>query len=910
MKIVNFEGVPHTVLREREDWGLKIYDLVPPPRRLWADQTPPPALRMEIDPFKTQPVPSPAQALVSATDKDSWTVLSRRSLARMEALALIAEDPQRRLDAREVVTLAHQVSLVRHILDHARLRRVLIADEVGLGKTVEAALIVKELLAANPGLRVLYLAPARLVTNVGREFRRMNLPFREWKSQESDANLDSDDRIIASIHRAVHPAHREKFIKGRAWDVLVVDECHHLSDWAPGGGDPVQKYRLVRDLISAQSEGAYVLLLSGTPHQANTARFENLLQLLRGPNEGDDVLAGRVIFRTKDDVRDWDDNPLFPRRQVNDPIICEVGEAHRDWLRRIHRFFIPAPGDMSDVKRRAAGWRCAQALQWATSSPNAGLGYMVRQAVRAGWGVEDEVLSKALAAMRPYRLGPVNEPLPTLLLRLQKEVNRQRDSGDIEDIEDDIEEGMSPWEQTQLRDLIEAGVKLVIAEAQPKWEALWAEVIANANGEKIVLFAQPIETVLALALWLERRHGRRPAIIIGGQNDAERMAEVRRFSTTDGPQFLISSRAGGEGINLQFARRLVHLDVTWNPMDMEQRVGRVHRFGSVHTILVDTLIVRESREERMWAVARHRLEFISRTMVAPERFESLFSRVMCLVPPEALQDVMLANTSHIIAPEEEARLARIVEQGFSNWQQFHRKYAETQKDIRKQPAGLARWDDLESFLLRHAGAAKEAGVSITRFRQTGNAVLPITEPAPVLRLKSGGFGLIGDFEGSPLSGLLAQQVTRLGLNLPSVAEQLRSCVLGTEQVGAAHLRWPEGSESLQTLIGSSALIFAFIRQKIQLDTAGGASDLATELIVYAGPEHGTLALLSDDSRALLLRSLPGCSARAKSSLTIGPDSIVAHETNLLQTLARPTQSDLDSRTRSAVWVVLAAHIIK
>ena len=123
-------------------------------------------------------------------------------------------------------------------------------------------------------------------------------------------------------------------------------------------------------------------------------------------------------------------------------------------------------------------------------------------------------------------------------------------------------------------------------------------------------------------------------------------------------------------------------------------------------------------------------------------------------------------------------------------------------------------------------------MTITRFRQTGNAVLPVTEPAPVLRLKSGGYGLVGDFEGSPLSGPLAQHVTRLGLNLPSVAEPLRSCVLGTEPAGAAHLRWPEGTESLQALLGTSALIFAFIRQKIQLDTAGGANDLSIELIIY------------------------------------------------------------------------------
>jgi superfamily II DNA or RNA helicase len=910
MKIVIYEGVPHVVLREREDWGIKVYDLVPPPRRLWGDQsTLPPALRTEIDPYQTKPVPSPAEMLTTPAEKENWTALSRRALARLEALTLLAEDPQRRLDAREVVTLAHQVSLVRHILDQERLNRVLIADEVGLGKTVEAALIIKELLAATPGLRVLYLAPARLVTNVGREFRRIGMPFREWKSQDSDGNLETDDRLIASIHRAIHPAHRDKFTKGRPWDVLIVDECHHLSDWAPGGGDPVVKYRLVRDLVAAQGANGYLLLLSGTPHQANTARFENLLQLLLAPGESDSVLAGRVIFRTKDDVRDWDENPLFPRRQVNNPIICEVGDAHREWLRRIHRFFTPTPGDMSEVKRRAAGWRCAQALQWATSSPNAGLGYLVRQAIRDGWELDGD-LSRALAAMRPYRMGPTDEPLPALYQRIKKEVQRQMDSGDVEDIEDDVAEGLSEWERTHLSDLIRAGVDLVTDEYQPKWESLWNEVISLSNGEKIVLFAQPIETVLALAVWLEKRTGIKAAIIIGGQTDAERDAQVKNFSKPDGPQFLISSRAGGEGINLQFARRLVHLDVPWNPMDMEQRVGRVHRFGSVHTILVDTLIVRDSREERMWAVARQRLEAISRMMVSPERFESLFSRVMCLVPPEELQQVMLANASPVIAPADEARLAQIVERGFSNWQSFHQRYSETQRHIRKMPAGLSRWDDLEAFLLRHAGAVKESGVTVTRFRQTGNAVIPITEPAPVLRLKSGAYGLVGDFEGSPLSGVLAQQVTRLGLNLSMVAEHLRACVLEGGVVGAAHLRWPENSDSLRSTFGASILIYAFIRQKIQLDTAGGANDLSTELIIYGGPENQPPVRFSDDARGMLLRSLPGCSARTKSNLEVAPESIVAIEKGLLQELVQPSDEDLKSRTRSAVWPVLVAHIIR
>jgi hypothetical protein len=149
------------------------------------------------------------------------------------------------------------------------------------------------LLAANAGLRVLYLAPARLVNNVGKEFDRLGLNFRLWKAGEADARL-SDPRIGANLHRAVHGDNFKKIVNTGPWDVIVVDECHHLSDWAAGGGDPVLKFRLVRDLLARQGPNCRLLLMSGTPHQGHTHRFDNLLRLLRREAEPENALAGRV----------------------------------------------------------------------------------------------------------------------------------------------------------------------------------------------------------------------------------------------------------------------------------------------------------------------------------------------------------------------------------------------------------------------------------------------------------------------------------------------------------------------------------------------------------------------------------------------------------------------------------------
>lgn len=906
--LVNFEGIPHVVLRRMDDWGVEVLDLASPPRRLWGHQpTISAPIRTHIDPYQTSPCFLPGQLLSrTLTEGDTWSAMSKRSLARFEAFFLTSEDPQRRLDAREVVTLAHQVSLVRHILDTPGRRRVLIGDEVGLGKTVVAGLVIQELLAANPGLRVLYLAPARLVSNVGREFKRLSLFFREWKAHEGDARLDTDSRIIASIHRAVHPNHFNSLLQLPAWDVIVVDECHHLSDWGQGGGDPVLKYRLVRDLVAAQPAEGCLLLLSGTPHQAHAARFENLLRLLQVPGELQAAAAGRVIYRTKEDVRDWDGNPLFPRRRVNPPIIVDLDPEHRSWLAAIHRFFRPTAVPGSQAVQRAAGWKCAQALQWAASSPNAGLGYLVRQALRAGWTLEQLPLAPAIAALRPYRSGSPEEPVESVYRRLLAEICRQAADDDVEDIEEDSELS-DDVDHPALAALIQQGMNLVLAPRQQKWERLWHDVLGPAGGDKVVLFAQPIETVLALATWLQTTTGQRPSIIIGGQTDQERDEQVARFKDPQGPQFLISSRAGGEGINLQFSRRLVHLDVPWNPMEMEQRVGRVHRFGSRETILVDTIVVRDSRETHAWSVARERLNVIAQTLVAPDRFETVFSRVMCLIPPEELQTVLIRSPSSPLAESEVQQMAALVDSGFRDWQSFHERYAANQRQIRELPGGLARWSQLRDFLMRYGGAEPAAGIARTRFVQRAGQVETVDEPAEVLRLRDGSLCFVGNFDGGLFSGDAASTVGPLGLNIPQVAELLRSCASPVLPTGAAHLRWGEAQKELRDRLGDEVVLLAFARQIFRLNSVGGINEAGIELMAYKVDTQQT-SLLSAQDRAALFDMQHQATIRKRPVESPLHARAALEEQRLINELRRPSDEAIRQGVRYAVWPILALHL--
>jgi len=240
--LFEYAGHQRALLRKDDDFGFVTYDLVGIPRRLCETESLPPLVETNIDKRRARQLPTPSAQMVSMelAEGDNWLSLSSRTVARIYAAFLVAEDPQRRLDARKTATLMHQVSLVQHILQRSDLKKVLIGDEVGLGKTIEAGLIVRQLLERDSRIRVLYLAPARLVSNVASEFReKLDLDARVWVAGSgSDARIEDDRIVIASIHKAVFGDNLDKVVKGGPWDVLIVDECHHLSDWSPSGGKP------------------------------------------------------------------------------------------------------------------------------------------------------------------------------------------------------------------------------------------------------------------------------------------------------------------------------------------------------------------------------------------------------------------------------------------------------------------------------------------------------------------------------------------------------------------------------------------------------------------------------------------------------------------------------------------------
>jgi superfamily II DNA or RNA helicase len=905
--IVEYAGYLRAVLRTVEDFGFESYDLVSVPRRLCAPGVPPPLVETNIDKRRVKVTAAPCQLLESLPEGDNWLAMSQRTLGRLLASFLIAEDPQRRLDARKAATLMHQVSLVQHILERPNLRKVLVGDKVGLGKTIEAGLLIKQLLDQNPAFRVLYLAPARLVSNVAAELRdKLEIDVRKWVAgNDSEARLESDRVVVASIHKSVFGANLDRVSKSGPWDLIVVDECHHLSDWGLTGGKPNQAFKLVKQLVDIQTPGGRLVLMSGTPHQGSEARFLNILRLLS--DDGKDVsgAAGRVIFRTKDRVKDWRGAPLFPSRDIRQPIVVPLGELYENWYRQIAALY--STDGLDGAKSRAAGWAKGLALQWAASSVQAGLGFLARLGMRRlNWTLDNPSLRHALAALRPYRGGPPDEPVEALYARVLQQIGNQA-LALLEEADDEDEFEDTPWrpDPGALSNLLNDGVKLLNTKAgHAKWEAV-CRLIDSAAGEKIVLFAQPVETVTTVADFLERRYGHRPSIIIGNQTDAERIGQVDQFQAKDGPQFLVSSRAGGEGLNMQQARRLIHLDVPWNPMEMEQRIGRVHRFGSRKTIIVDTVVAAGSREVDMYRIAREKLALIAKHL-DPEQFETLFGRVMSLVPPKELEHILGdISESAVLNESSTQEIGRLVTEGFASWSEFDDEYRKEAEKIRAVNAGEASWADVGQFLVKFAAAKTSIEAIYSGFEHRDNEIISVDERVPTITFNNGLYAC-GDTGGLRAHGEDGTLAVSIGLNLDPVREVLSKSFMPNIPSGAAVLNRPPGLAFLGPS-GGSAVVLTFLRQKLQQEK-GLWAERATELRMFTvtGGE-GPLELTAGE-RAQVSRACQSVS-RVKDPGSLLTAGLRELENGLLISLRKPSDEEIADGVRYSVWPVAALFFI-
>jgi SNF2 family DNA or RNA helicase len=250
----------------------------------------------------------------------AWLVYESYALPLMESAAA--------LTAAKIDLLPHQVVLT-HRIATASPRRFLIADEVGLGKTIETALILRELASRGELQRALMVVPAGLVNNWHRELNEVfHLNFEVFGSEGDVTDRKSNafakhDRLIASIDTLKRPKRVQRLKDAPPWDLVVFDEAHHLTAFRSGNRiRKTENYKLA-EALKAHSRD--LLLLSATPHQGDHFRFWMLIQLLNSTlfNSADEMVRERhrlnavVYRRTKADSCRSDGSPLFARRWVH-----------------------------------------------------------------------------------------------------------------------------------------------------------------------------------------------------------------------------------------------------------------------------------------------------------------------------------------------------------------------------------------------------------------------------------------------------------------------------------------------------------------------------------------------------------------------------------------------------------------
>ena len=738
----------------KEQW-LAISDISPgDPERRAARVQVPSSFVESIQPEAWEP---PAVQVAGAASTIQHT---KEHFRRLAAYWLMAENRQGQLDSLPVLQLRHQTSLVEYLSRPDAPREMLIADEVGLGKTVEMGLLLARLRAANPKLRILYVTPGGLVTNVVDEFRNMGLDGL-WVFGNSSLDEQSypparlgreehDPWVVASLHRLGLRGNVEAQLRKTNWDVVIADECHRLRMYGAGDSQTAQKwFRLVERIVNDHlSEDGRVYFLSGTPHQGNREVFLNLVammcQLGRQAVQQDQerALAGRVIYRTKEEVRDWDDLPVFPKRDIRKPYYAENPPEYNGLLDDIAKFFDWLQENGGGSQGRALGFVKSHALQYAASSPKAGFAFLLRRLLRHfGDEIPEKTLLEWVALLIPYRHWSTTQKPQRLLVELRKSVAK-KEADDDEDHHLGSSVGpagsskLREEERTRLAGLLRRYASLLSRpEANAKFEVLMERLCSM--DEPFVVFAQSIDTVYEIKRHVERE-GIPCCLIVGGQDPSERRQMIDQFTSPErlGRRVLVSSSAGGEGINLQVSRRLIHFDLPWNPMVLEQRIGRIHRIGTVDTVVVETILLKDSREADIYERLMQRLLTIVTDLTDDEALQGqYFRRIMGGIPLKTLRELFGGDIS-----DENEAIGRAVDAGRAHVEQVDAELRRHRVAELPEDRGRAKMKHLVELLERSGRiqrTSESVGYSRVVFDDESESFQAVRKSAERFAIKDG-----------------------------------------------------------------------------------------------------------------------------------------------------------------------------
>ncbi len=558
----------------------------------------------------------PLSDLSSSSQSKPWSAsaITWRATAVRLSDALAQENLLAPLGAG-LIPLPHQLRALQKALAGSRVR-YLLADEVGLGKTIEAGLILRELKLRGRARRILVVAPKGIAPQWVTEMRtRFNETFRLLLPGEFQGLIQQDetfnlfrlyDQVVVPMdsvkplekrrgwsQEQVQAYNRQRFegLISAGWDLIIVDEAHRLG----GSTDQVARYRLGQGLAGA---APYFLMLSATPHQGKRETFQRLVALLDEESfpDAESVKRERVqpfVIRTeKRQAIDAGGQPLFkPRYTRRIPVTWQPAhQAQRRLYEAVSEYVRQGYNQASREKRNYIGFLMTLVQRLVTSS------------------------TRAIRVTLERRLEVLRQPDDQLNFFALLEDDEWNELDGQEQVDTLVRARMAGLknEMAEVELLLETARRTEAQGADAKAEALldWIYRLQQEESDpdlKVLIFTEFVPTQEMLAGFLQQR-GFSVACLNGSMDTGERDRAQTEFSKS--VRVLVSTDAGGEGLNLQFCHVVVNYDIPWNPMRMEQRIGRVDRIGQSHPVRAMNFILQDTVEFRVLEVLEEKLRII------------------------------------------------------------------------------------------------------------------------------------------------------------------------------------------------------------------------------------------------------------------------------------------------------------
>ena len=459
--------------------------------------------------------------------------------------------------------LAYQLTAVRQALDPANLRpRILLADTVGLGKTLEIGMILAELVRRGRGERILIVTPRHVLEQMQHEmWSRFALPFVRLDSvgiQRVRRSVPASRNPFSVFHRAIISIDTLKsdrylnHLRKQRWDAVVIDESHNVTNKG------TLNNRLA-DILARQTDA--LILASATPHNGDPKSFAELIRLLeptavRADGSLDEEAVRRLVIR---------------RHRHSDEVRDVVGGRWKERLTPVNRLVAPSPAEDAVAGELSRTWlHCADG-----AAPPGGRKAGSRGDALFAWTLAKSFLSSPSALIQ------------TIDERLRRRGSRAAGSG------------ATSTEHRALTHLRELAVE-ANTTASGKYQALLAELrrigISRSSSERVVVFAERIATLTWLAEHL-REDLRLPEeavrVMHGSLSDVEQQEIVEQFRQAHAPvRVLVTGDVASEGVNLHAqCHELIHYDIPWSLIRIEQRNGRIDRYGQSVSPQITTLLL-------------------------------------------------------------------------------------------------------------------------------------------------------------------------------------------------------------------------------------------------------------------------------------------------------------------------------